>query len=184
MGISNSILRKVNNELNKIKTLRYDLERELNYPDQDYLYLSYWNCFYDFSLENGPIGFKYQIEGNTPKLKNSAGKSVYNGSEKFELKKAAKSLEIQESPGKKDFEGQSFFYNSLITLRNALTFLIEDKNVIKKEILGHSTELALVLGIAEGYMRIYEKGHMKELKALWRELAKDINPNVKTSFQV
>lgn len=120
----NSILKKVHKKLNSLKTFQYDITRELNYPSNDYLVILKWTGYYDFSLQQKPIPFRYQIEG-------SSHKWVYSGTEHLELNKSAKTIEIKEHPRKGYFEYLSFFYNSIITLRNVLPLIIEDKSATK-----------------------------------------------------
>ena len=120
----NSILKKVHYKLNSLKTFQYDLTGELNYPSNDYLVIRKWTGYYDFSLQQTPIPFRYQIEG-------SSHKWVYSGTAHLELNKSAKTIKIKEHPRKNYFEYLSFFYNSIITLRNVLPLIIEDKNATK-----------------------------------------------------
>lgn len=118
-----SVLQKVSNKLNGLTTLSYDLARELNYASENYHNNSEWLCYLNFELNDTPVGFKYQI-------KSSTSNEFFNGTEKFELDKTAKTIKIKNNPQKNDFSSLSFFYNSIITLRNILPLLIADKNSI------------------------------------------------------
>jgi len=141
----NSILQKVYEKLKSLKTFRYDITRELNYPSNDYLVISKWAGYYDFSLKNKPIPFRYQIEG--PRYR-----WIYNGIEAFELNKSAKTFEIQAHPQKASFEYFPFLYNSVITLKNALPLLIADKNAQKTMIdtlINHRTYKLLTINMGK-----------------------------------
>ena len=119
-----SILEEVSEKLISLKTIKYDLTRELNYPSQDYQVISEWSGFYGFSTLTKPSTLTYQVEG-----KNST--IIYNGTEEFVLDKKRKEIEVEEKRLEADIEGRSFFYNSIITLRNALPIIINDKDAIK-----------------------------------------------------
>lgn len=118
------ILMKVSKKLNSIEAIRYDLTRELNYPSQEYLVISEWPSYYCFSEIEQPLRFTFQIEDEN-------SESIYNGTENFLLDKENKTIDIKENPGEKYFESLSFFYNSIITLRNVLPMLIKDEDAIK-----------------------------------------------------
>lgn len=119
-----AILTKVHHKLNSLKTFQYSLTGEYNYPSHDYHHIATYKCYYDFSLQQKPISFKYQIEDSTYKM-------IYNGSEKFALNKTAKTIEIKKDPAEKAFKFLPFLYNSVITLRGALPLIIADKNAQK-----------------------------------------------------
>lgn len=119
-----SVLQKTSNKLNSLTTFSYDLKRELNYASEDYHNVSEWSCYFDFAPINLTVGFKYQINGST-------SCEFFNGTEKFELNKAAKTIQINDNPQKKDFKGLSYLYNSIVTLRNILPLIIVDQNSTK-----------------------------------------------------
>ncbi len=135
------ILRRVSDKLNSLETFQYDITRELNYASEDYHVISNWTCYFDFSLSGKPIEFAFQIED--PKFK-----MFYNGTEKFELNKSEKTIQVKANPGKEEFEGLSFLYNSIITLRNALPLIIADhsskKSIEDVVINGHDYKLITV----------------------------------------
>jgi len=121
---ASSILQKASNKLNGLTIFSYDLKRELNYASEDYLYISDWSCYFNFDPTNATVGFKYQIN-------DSISRDFFNGTEKFELNKATKTIQINNNPQKKDFKSLSYLYNSIVTLRNILPVIIEDQNSIK-----------------------------------------------------
>lgn len=119
-----SVLQKTSNKLNSLTNLSYALARELNYASENYHNNSEWLCYFNFDTNAAPIGFKYQINSST-------SNEFFNGTEKFELNKDSKAIQVNNSPQKKDFNSLSYLYNSIITLRNIIPLLISDKNSIK-----------------------------------------------------
>jgi thiol-disulfide isomerase/thioredoxin len=119
-----SILFKVSQKLSSLKNIKYDNTRELNYSSENYHYSSTWTGYYDFQSKDTLTGFKYQID-------DSDSKQVFNGTEKFDLSKKEKAISINDHPAKKSFSELSALYNSIITLRNVLPVLIDDKTAIK-----------------------------------------------------
>ncbi len=121
---ADDLLRQVSDKLNSLSSIRYDLTREMDYTTRDYHVTVDWSCYFNFSEPHAPLFFSYQVE-------SSSGMLIYNGTEKFNLKESEKTIELYENPQKKDFEGLSFLYNSLITLKNVLPILIDDKDALK-----------------------------------------------------
>lgn len=121
---ADSVLYKVYNALQRLKSIRYENIRELNYASENYHQVSVWTSYYDFSSTDTLVGFKYQVE-------DSLSKSVFNGTERFDLNKKERTIDLNEQPIGKNFERLSFFYNSIITLRNILPLLISDKTATK-----------------------------------------------------
>jgi thiol-disulfide isomerase/thioredoxin len=121
---ADSILNKVYIALHSLKSIKYDDIRELNYPSENYHNVSAWTSYYDFHSADTLTGFKYQIEDST-------SKQIFNGTENFSLDKQSKTIQINDHPVKKNFDGLSFFYNSIVTLRNVLPLLINDKTATK-----------------------------------------------------
>jgi thiol-disulfide isomerase/thioredoxin len=123
-NIADSVLQKMADKLKSLKTVSYDLKRELNYPSEHYHNEMAWTSYFDFQSADTMIGFKYQIEDET-------AKQVFNGTEKFELDKKEKTIQLNIKPDQKSFSGNSCFYNSIITLKNALPLIIADKSITK-----------------------------------------------------
>lgn len=121
---ANSILKKTSDKLNSLTTFTYDIRRELNYASENYHNISDWSCYFNFDPTNSTVGFQYQVNDST-------SSNLFNGTEKFELNKPAKTIQINNNPQKNDFNSLSYLYNSIITLRNILPLLIADKNSIK-----------------------------------------------------
>ena len=119
-----SILSRVSQNLNCLKNIKYYNTRELNYPSENYHNISKWVAYYDFQSADTIIGFKYQIEDST-------SKQVFNGTEKFDLNKKMRTIQINEDPNKQSLNNHSALYNSLITFKNVLPVLINDKSATK-----------------------------------------------------
>lgn len=122
--IANAILQKTSGKLNSLTTFSYKIKRELNYASENYHNISEWSCYFNFNLGNPAVGFHYQV--NEP-----GSSSFFNGTEKFELQKSNKTIEINNNPQKKDFATLSYLYNSIITCRNVLPLLIADQHSVK-----------------------------------------------------
>ena len=121
---SDEVLKKVSKNLNNIDVLSYDLTREVNYSSDDYKAISNWNCYYSFGSDENIIGLKFQIT-------NPIGTEIYNGTEFFTLNNEDVTYELKNFLKKEDFSNKSYFYNSILTLRNILPSIIADKNIRK-----------------------------------------------------
>ncbi|MFT4155764.1 TlpA family protein disulfide reductase [Parafilimonas sp.] len=119
-----SVLNKASRKLHSLKSIKYDDIRELNYASENYHNNSVWTSYYDFQSQDTLIGFKYQIEDSTAKM-------IFNSTESFDLDKKSKTIQINDHPVRNNFNGLSFFYNSIITLRNVLPLLLKDKIALK-----------------------------------------------------
>ena len=120
-----SLFRNVAEKLSAIKTISYHYNREFSYPSESYHSKSSGEMYLDFSKENDLVGFRYQY-------RDSAGLSVFNNAEAFDVNSYRKTINIAGKLTKSSFEGRSPIYNSIITLRNILPLVIEDQNIIKK----------------------------------------------------
>lgn len=122
--LGDDVLKQVSHNLNSLKSIRYDLKRELNYASENYHNETTWNIYYEFQSADTIIGFKYQIEDET-------AKQFFNGTEKFEMDKKLKTIKINDQPDQKSFNSSSAFYNSIITLKNVLPLIIANKTIFK-----------------------------------------------------
>ena len=120
---ANSVLQKVSEKLNNLHSISYDLERELNYPSNNYHRESEWHEYFEFQTKD-TLNFKYQIEDTT-------GKQIFNGAEKFDLDQKTKTIEIIHHPNQESFQDLSALYNSILTLKNILPAIINDTAAIK-----------------------------------------------------
>jgi len=112
-------------KLNKLQTISLVYSRELNYASENYHNEMTGNIYLEFNSSDTLTGFKYQFESDDLK-------EIFNGTEKFDLLKKEKAIVVEPQPQKKSFR-PSFFYNSIVTLRNIVPILIADRT-IKKEI--------------------------------------------------
>lgn len=113
------LLALVSRNLLNLKRVGYIQKRELNYSSENYLNKSSWQVYCDFESSDTTLGFRFQAYDNK-------FLSVFNGVEKFDLDKTAKTIQIDPQPGLAAFSSASFFYNSLITLRQILPMLLAD----------------------------------------------------------
>lgn len=118
------ILQRVSVQLNNLKAIQYSSKRELNYTTEHYLNISTWNVYLNFQNRIGFPGFTYQIE-------DSISKCVFSGTEKFDLFNNNKTIEIEAHPDSSSFENISALVNSILTLKNVLPLLLEDKKATK-----------------------------------------------------
>jgi thiol-disulfide isomerase/thioredoxin len=121
---TDSLLLKTAAALQNIQTLQYTLSREMYYPADDYHRTVSWNCFLDFTRSSNAAGCAYLVE-------DAGWKYVFNGTELFELDKKNKTAGISRLPQKKELEAGSFFYNSVLTLKNVLPLLAADASAVK-----------------------------------------------------
>jgi len=149
---ANSVLVKLSEKISSFKNIRYDNTRELNYSSENYRYISKWTGYYDFQSNDTIIGFKYQIDDTT-------SKQIFNGTERFDLNKKAKTISVNDHPDKSIFNSLQVLYNSIITLRSVLPLLISDNAAIKyvSDTLINNT-LYNVISINIGKRRIQNLG--------------------------
>ncbi len=124
---SDSILARTYAQLNKFKSIKYDLTRDMNYISDDYRNISNWSVCFDFQEPDTVLGFKYQIDDLTLK-------QIFNGTEEFQLNKKDKTIQVNDNPAMESFRSIAAFYNSIITIKNILPLIIGDKTVIKTSI--------------------------------------------------
>jgi thiol-disulfide isomerase/thioredoxin len=119
----NNLLLKVSKKLNSLNSFRYDLKRELNYPSENYQVESQWSEYFEFQ-NNDTLNFKFQIQ-------DESMTQIFNGVESFDLDKKTKSIQITDRPNQESFQSISALYNSILTLKNILPTIINDKKSIK-----------------------------------------------------
>ena len=138
---ANYALQKISDKLNSLTTFSYVIKRELNYASENYHHITQWSCYFNFDPSNTIVGFQYQVN-------DSSSSHFFNGTEKFELSKGTKTIQINNTPQKKDFNSLSYLYNSIVTLRNVLPLIIADENSSKAvkdtTIDNHSFELVTI----------------------------------------
>lgn len=118
------LLQKLSEKINILNTVSYQYKRESVYSSENYYGKIEAAIYVDFTDKDTALGFKYQID-------NEAALDIYNGSEQFTLNKKAKTIDTKVQPQKSAFKNYSFFYNSIITLRNFLPIIIANKDLYK-----------------------------------------------------
>lgn len=121
---ADSVLKSVATALGRLQTLRYTITREMNYPSENYHRTVSWKSYCDFTKTDNAAGLTYQVE-------DDGWIYIFNGAEKFDLDKKNKTAAIIRQPDTAVFDGTSFFYNSIVTLKNILPLLAADKTATK-----------------------------------------------------
>lgn len=119
------ILTALHIKLNKLQNVHLIYSRELNYASENYHNEMTGNFYLQYDSSDTVVGFKYQFESDDIR-------EVFNGTEKFDLLKKEKAIAVEHQPQKQSFR-PSFFYNSIITLKNIIPAVLDDET-IKKEI--------------------------------------------------
>lgn len=123
---ANQVLSKVSQKLNGLKNIRYNYRREINYFSEHYHNVLTGNIYFSFHDNDTILGLKYQMESNSP---NEI--EIFNGTEQFTLDKQDKTIKINEQPKRGNFSELSLFYNSILTLKNALPIIVSDNTLPK-----------------------------------------------------
>lgn len=123
--VADSLLKKMLDKLNSFKNIRYSLKRELNYLSENYHNETSWTVYYDFESNDTILSAKYLID-------DEVLKQVFNGTEKFDMNKQSKTIQVNDAPNQESFSSSSAFYNSIFTLKNVLPRISNDKTIAKK----------------------------------------------------
>jgi thiol-disulfide isomerase/thioredoxin len=118
------VFRKVSKALGKLKTVHYTYRREFSYPSESYLSKTEGQMYLDFTTDAQLVGFRYQYSHN-------GEFATFNGSEIFSNNLEDKTLSIKRNLTPASFEGNSWIYNSIVTLKNALPMIIADNSITK-----------------------------------------------------
>lgn len=111
-------------QLQLLKVVKYRYKREFNYPSEDYVSKAEGNMYVDFGKENDLVGFRYQYSADS-------AMSIFNNAEVFDTNLREKTIRVAHHVKATGFEGKSALYNSIITLRNILPVVINDKSITK-----------------------------------------------------
>jgi peroxiredoxin len=111
-------------KLQGLKLITYRYTREFNYPSEGYVSKAAGKMFVDFGKEDDLVGFRYQYS-------TDGAISIFNNSEIFGIDTKEKTIEVNHQIKPVSLEGKSALYNSIITLRNALPLVANDKSVPK-----------------------------------------------------
>lgn len=122
---ADGVLKRMADKLNTINTLRYQYNREISYPSENYKASTSASIFIDFSSPDTLLGFRYQI--------NDAGYSnIFNGTEQFTLNTKDKTIRLQQQPSAGSFRAVSYFYNSIVTLKRIIPAVLSDETIAKE----------------------------------------------------
>ena len=119
-----AVLQKSLDKINRLKTVKYKYNRELNYPSEKYLSTKESESFIDFIENDNPLKARYQFNGKDKFI-------VFNSSSYFQLDKAKKTIKVVNKPGEGDHANSGFFPGSPISLKILFPKLIQDKSIIK-----------------------------------------------------
>jgi thiol-disulfide isomerase/thioredoxin len=119
-----AVFRSVAKKLNEIKMLSYHTSCEMNYPSENYNSKFSGEMFVDFGKANDLAGFRYQY-------KNPATFSIYNNAEIIDGDKKAKTISITSRVTHSQLNSKTALYNSLVTIRNILSIIINDQTIMK-----------------------------------------------------
>ena len=108
-----------------VQNVEYRGLRELDYASENYKSQQQWTLYIDFTDANPVTGFRYQIA-------DSNFKSIFNGSELFDLQEKPATMRINHQPGKGSFSSISALYNSFITIKNLVPLLRAEPSASKR----------------------------------------------------
>ncbi len=118
------VLKRMADRLNSIKTLRYQYNREISYPSENYKASTSAGIFIDFSSKDTLLGFRYQV-------KDGGYSNIFNGTEQFVLNGKDKTIRLQQQPSAGSFRSISYFYNSILTLKRIIPAVLSDETITK-----------------------------------------------------
>lgn len=111
-------------KLGSLKSISYQYYREINNPANSHFSKLEGTCYIDFDQADKRSVSRFRMESNE-------NISIYNGTELFGLDKTKKTYSLIEQPQPGSFGNQSFFFNSIQTLRSVLPQLIESDTIAK-----------------------------------------------------
>ncbi|MEJ7820682.1 MAG: TlpA disulfide reductase family protein [Chitinophagaceae bacterium] len=117
------VLKKTVERLQSFNSINYRHQRDYFTGDKHILLDGY--SFIDFNSVDTIIHLKYLI-------KSGVDQFFFNGTETFRINVKEKTIKINNKPDVSNIEGESFFYNSIVSLRRTLPLIIEDKSINKK----------------------------------------------------
>lgn len=118
------IFNKVAFRLANIKSVKYRFTKEFNYPSNDYLYKSEGDMYISFAKDNDRVGFRYFYQSND-------GVIFFNNAELVSTDAQKKTMTVKRKVKLENFSGNPPLFHSIITLRNALPLIINDKSILK-----------------------------------------------------
>jgi thiol-disulfide isomerase/thioredoxin len=123
---ANSVLDKTVQILGKFTTIKYHYERDY-FNGEQHQYTKGISLI-DFDAQDTLVRLKYHI------ISENGFECFYNGAQTFQINKNEKNIVIRNKPkNPNQLNGQSFFYNSIVSLRRTLPLIVKD-NAIQKTI--------------------------------------------------
>lgn len=121
---ADDILKKTHSKLISLKSIGYTVRIEYNYASESYLSEMIAENYIDFVPEDSAIGIRYQFS-------NPDTFDVYNGSERFVLKKKPKTILVQPKPDLDNLKSVTLLQFSPLMLRNSLPKVIADRSIAR-----------------------------------------------------
>lgn len=118
------VLHRTLAKLTSLKTAQYQYYRDVNYKSESYRNELSGSVYLDFQQARNPIGYWFQTDSDTHKM-------IYNGETLLSIDKTEKTMRVEKNPGVTSFSSMSFFYNSIVTLRNSLQSIADDEQILK-----------------------------------------------------
>ena len=118
------VLQLLLNKLNSVNSIKYDYRRNVNYVSEKYQNELLGTTYIDFRSADTLIGFHFQFLSTQSKV-------IYGGENLLSMQEEEKKMIVNKQPKINDFTSFSFFYNSLITLKNSLNTIIPNKEIHK-----------------------------------------------------
>ena len=115
-----SQLAMLGEKLKSLKKVHYIIERISNYIDDGYYNKHSWDCSLDYTT-NVIFQPTFSVDEKDYRLQ-------YNGTEIWKTDKKTDSVTITKTQ-EKDFASYSFTYNSLISFRNIIPYILKDKTI-------------------------------------------------------
>jgi thiol-disulfide isomerase/thioredoxin/outer membrane lipoprotein-sorting protein len=120
-------LSAVAKKLASLKSISYQYYREINNSANNYFNKLTGTCYIDFDQIDKRSVSRFRMDSDDYI-------SIYNGTELFTLNKTTKTYSLIEQPQPRSFGSQSFFFNSIQTLRSVLQQLAESDTIAKHQL--------------------------------------------------
>jgi thiol-disulfide isomerase/thioredoxin len=120
-------LSAMSKKLASLQSISYEYYREINNPANRYFSTLAGTCYIDFEQTDQRSVSRFKMESGD-------NISIYNGTELFELDKTTKTYRLTEQPQPRSFGSQSFFFNSIQTLRSVLQQLVQSDTIAKHQL--------------------------------------------------
>ncbi|OQP51333.1 hypothetical protein A4H97_27535 [Niastella yeongjuensis] len=113
-------------KLTALQTISFQFYREINNPDNNYFNTFTGSCYIEFNQTDKQTVSRYRMECDSYI-------SVYNGSEDFFLDKKLKTYSQRAQPKQRSFSTQTFFLNSIQTLRSVIQQWVQSDSMLMFE---------------------------------------------------